>query len=259
MEATKFQNATVYNRTQHNEQNPFNLFTNKIFTDSRLTFIELGIITKILSNSDNYVFNSDYFQKQGGISKYTYNIAMNNLKKYGYVSKTPKKSGGWVWIINEIPVSVATPAQPTAQVEQLPVKEKIIEPAQPEEELGTLTAEQEEQINNKIQTLINEMEQEKEAPEMEVQPTDENAGLYERIELYIDSKNDDKYDSYDDTFNNVTKDFSYEELTVLNDNYEAFKERKKLNYKSYPKIKFEIMGMSPAEEKEVKKDYRITF
>jgi hypothetical protein len=96
-----FKNSTVYYREQHNAKHPYTVLTNQIIEDDRLNATEKGLMYMILSNSDEYVFNSDYLQKISGLGKVTYFNAIKHLQEFGYLIKRAVSTGGYRWTILE--------------------------------------------------------------------------------------------------------------------------------------------------------------
>lgn len=82
------------------------MVSSKVITDPRLTDEELGLFLKILNNSDDYIFNSSYFQAQvSSQGERKYYKSLKHLQELGYIIKKPKL-GGIDWVINEIPDNV---------------------------------------------------------------------------------------------------------------------------------------------------------
>lgn len=97
----EYKNQTIYIRESYNEEHPFTIISNHIVNDENLSAIEKGIMLMILSNSNDYVLNSTYLQKQSGLGKVTFNKALRKLKNIGYLIKKPLKNGGYKWIVME--------------------------------------------------------------------------------------------------------------------------------------------------------------
>ncbi len=81
------QNQTIYNRSLHDSNNPYLMISSKLINDKRLTNDELLIMIKILSNSDSYIFNSTFLQKEMKLGQIKFYSAIKNLIKYGYLKK----------------------------------------------------------------------------------------------------------------------------------------------------------------------------
>lgn len=97
-----FKNETKLNRTAHDENNFYTCVSNQLIKDERLTIIEVGIMVKLLSNSDGWIFNSSYFKTTLGIGKDLYFKSIKHLVELGYINKI-RYQGGVRWIINETP------------------------------------------------------------------------------------------------------------------------------------------------------------
>jgi hypothetical protein len=96
-----YTNTTTYNRAIKNKENTYKKFSSSLLNDDRLTDLELGIMIRILKNSDTYIFNKDYCQKNSGFGIDIYEKAIKHLKELGYIS-IERKQSGFRWIINEI-------------------------------------------------------------------------------------------------------------------------------------------------------------
>ncbi len=223
---TTFQNSTLYNRAHHNEQNPFTVITNTLINDSRLTVVELGLMIKILSNSENYIFNSVYTQQTSGIGKDKYNQSLKKLISLGYISKKAKNKGGWLWVINE------TPNIPT--------------------ELTQISSLEESEINDSLETLNNEMIEFNEQPEQDTkinqpeqseQTTYDKTMIFEEFENYINTNtwnDDNNYYIAEHRIESLIQDYQYSKLEIIRDNFEELRARKQLNWKDYTKIESKL-------------------
>ncbi len=101
----KYFNTTKYNKALHDDKHPFLVVSNELIKDRRLTDEELGLMIRILNNSDGYVFNSTYFQKHvSSQGENRYYKSLKHLQELGYIVKIPKQ-GGIDWIINEVPIA----------------------------------------------------------------------------------------------------------------------------------------------------------
>jgi hypothetical protein len=104
-----YKNTTIYKRCTHSEEHPFTMVSNYLIRElqaedpkRRIDFTELGFMVYLLSNSDNFIFNSEYTQKKiSGIGQDKYYQTVKHLQKLGYLKKT-RKEGGINWIISEI-------------------------------------------------------------------------------------------------------------------------------------------------------------
>jgi hypothetical protein len=94
-------NQTQFNRAKKDKENLYNCFSTNL---NDLPIIELGIMIKILSNSDDWIINKLYLQKNSGLGRVQFSRAWNNLVKLGYITEQPIQ-GGWLYIITENPHS----------------------------------------------------------------------------------------------------------------------------------------------------------
>jgi hypothetical protein len=92
-------NKTNLNRAK-NETNSTSI-SNSLINDKRLSLIELGIMVKVLSTDDDFIFNSTNFKKDLSIGDDRYNKAITNLIEYGYIEKNRLQSG-FQWVFNEV-------------------------------------------------------------------------------------------------------------------------------------------------------------
>lgn len=115
-------NKKKMNRAEHNSEHPYTCISNVIIKDKRLNVVETGMMLKLLSDSDEYIFNSTYFIKETGLGKDRYYGALNNLIKLGYINKQRIK-GGVLWTINESP----NPSEIKKNQNQLELKTTQIE------------------------------------------------------------------------------------------------------------------------------------
>jgi len=103
MQKKIYVNTTKYNRLSDEQKvkHRYTVISNLLINDERLSFTEKGMMIWILSNSDDYIFNSEYVQKYiSGIGEDSYYKCMKHLQELGYIQKT-KKLKGFDWIINE--------------------------------------------------------------------------------------------------------------------------------------------------------------
>ena len=100
-----FRNTTKYNRSLHDENNTYSCIANSLTNNDNLNAIEKGLMLMILSNSDEYIFNSTFLFKRSGLSRRLYFDSIDNLILLGYIQKY-KIASGWNWIINETPIQI---------------------------------------------------------------------------------------------------------------------------------------------------------
>lgn len=94
-------NQTTYNRADRNEKEPYALIAQKLLNDDRLSVIEVGIMVRILKNSDDFVLNITYQQKQSGIGRIQFDNAIKHLIELGYLHKE-KVGLSYSWTVNEV-------------------------------------------------------------------------------------------------------------------------------------------------------------
>jgi len=99
----RYVNKTTINRTQMSKSHHKKSISSHIFRNSDLDFIDIGLLTWILSSGKNYIINKCYIQKRSGISENKFKKSWKKLQTLGYIEKRPIQ-GGVEWIINEIPV-----------------------------------------------------------------------------------------------------------------------------------------------------------
>ena len=96
-------NQTAYYRLDHNKSNPYLKISRSLVQDKRLTAIAVGLMVKILSNSDNFVLNASYLKQVSQLTKTQFYKAWNDLQKYQYVIQKKVGKGSWHYIVNEDP------------------------------------------------------------------------------------------------------------------------------------------------------------
>lgn len=104
-------NRTTYLRTTKN-----NNFVRTDLGITKLPIIESGIMFKILSNTNEWIFNKDIFQNNSGIGKDRFERAWNNLIKLGYITQekiSDGKSFGWNYTFTESPTGEIRPSENT--------------------------------------------------------------------------------------------------------------------------------------------------
>jgi len=101
METKQFSNQTIYIRESHTDGFTYSVISNSLINDVRLNATEVGLMTKFLSNSNSYVFNSTFEQQASGLGNIYYNSCLKNLKQLGYVVKKNLTTGGIKWILIE--------------------------------------------------------------------------------------------------------------------------------------------------------------
>ena len=97
-------NETIYEKGC----NGFTRVSNEITLNDKLTIIEIGLMTKLLSNQDTYVINKTVEQKKSGISTNSFNNAWKTLETEGYISSNKLQTKGgykYIYTIRNTPIS----------------------------------------------------------------------------------------------------------------------------------------------------------
>lgn len=97
-----FNNKTTYRRTRSSRTHYKKSFALDIFKNKELNFIDIGLLTWLLSNSKSFVVNKNVVLKRSGIPEQKFLTSWKKLQKLGYIEKHPIQ-GGVEWLINEIP------------------------------------------------------------------------------------------------------------------------------------------------------------
>jgi len=97
-----FHNKTSYRRTRSSRQHYKKSFALDIFKDKRLDFIDIGLLTWLLSNSKSFVINKNLVQRRSGIPEKKFLNSWKKLLNLGFIEKHMIQ-GGVEWIINEVP------------------------------------------------------------------------------------------------------------------------------------------------------------
>lgn len=253
MGTSNFTNVTSYNRDDHSTK-PFVIYSMSIFDDKRLSNDELLIMLKLLKNSDNYIFNSTYFQKESGLSKNKYYDALYHLIELGYINKKTDRRNV-IWTINETPIEIEHKERLKKEkkdnenelIENEPLEESkakeiansfkeenkqlvgpVIDP-EPIQEPEHIK----EEITNQI---INNMEEVKET----IVSTNEE--LFSKMETFINTKNNNEFEFSNDAINAIGKYFTKEERDELLKYYKEFIKVKKINRYDVDKIKNELIS-----------------
>lgn len=196
-------NLTNYNRADHGTTNNYTVISNQLINDNNLNVIDKGIMLMILSNSDNFIYNSIVMQKKSGIGKIAFYSSIKKLITLGYINKQAIQ-GGYIWTINEAPIIAEQPQQPME--EQQPTEEAIIEPSvEPIEEISTIST---NEIINVNKEPINKCD------------TIDEKKLFSEITDYINS---DAYESVFDNINNINNHFTKKEITYLRKHFDDYK------------------------------------
>lgn len=237
-EQPNFKNSTQFNRVLHTKEFTYTILSNDFINDSRLNATEVGIFTILLSNSDNYIFNSKSFRKRTGLGEDRYYNSIKRLIELGYIEKN-KIQGGINWIINEKPTSVENTTSEKVINEKSTSVENTTSEITPEQlptEINTTSYPQPEDYNYKMNELIEE--QEKTEEEVKFIQSDINS-IFENFEEYINTDTEDEEGNYyisTDRIDNMIESYSYSDLVSIKNSFASFIKRNKLNWKEYRKI-----------------------
>lgn len=94
-------NTANFHREGHNKMHPYSTISNKLLRDTRLNITAIGLMTYILSNSDDHQINLTYIKKRCMISKKQFTVAWILLQQYQYVIIKYEGNHKWHYIINE--------------------------------------------------------------------------------------------------------------------------------------------------------------
>lgn len=98
----------IWNRTRYNRSpndgvgNSYTKLNSDLIEDSRINIIQVGIMTYILNQSDDWAINKKMVLKHCKIPVGKFNDAWDGLMDLGYIEKE-RVRGGVEWIINETP------------------------------------------------------------------------------------------------------------------------------------------------------------
>ena len=98
----KYVNRTTYNRSRSSRTHYKKSFAMDIYRDSELDFMDIGLLTWLLSNSRTYVVYKSQVQKRSGLPDDKFLTSWKKLQENGYLEKRPFQRGV-EWVINEIP------------------------------------------------------------------------------------------------------------------------------------------------------------
>ena len=101
-------NEIAYFRYKHDKAHPYAMISMSLLNDSRLSYLELGLMMKALSNADDFSFVASYNQEQSGFGQDAFYKGSKHLQELGYLIKTPKVGGGWKWIVIESKDTIET-------------------------------------------------------------------------------------------------------------------------------------------------------
>lgn len=99
-----FVNRTTYNRSRASRTHFKKSFALDIYRNPELDFMDIGLITWLLSNSRTYIINKNRVMKRSGLPEKKFLTSWKKLQEAGYLVKI-QLQGGVEWVINEIPRS----------------------------------------------------------------------------------------------------------------------------------------------------------
>ena len=100
----KLLNKTTINRSKLSKTYYKKSMPMLIYKDKDLNFIDIGLLTWLLSNSKNFIVNKNYVMKRSGLPEQKFLDSWKKLKQMGYIEKRLFQ-GGVEWIINETSAS----------------------------------------------------------------------------------------------------------------------------------------------------------
>jgi hypothetical protein len=96
-------NQTTYFRMEHDKKNPFVIISRALTQDRRLSAISIGLMTIILSNSNDFHLNVRYLKNVSRLTRTQFYKAWNELQEYQYVIQKQEGKNSYHYIINENP------------------------------------------------------------------------------------------------------------------------------------------------------------
>ena len=200
-----------------------NILCHKTIKKNIDSLITLGLITRV---SGNITTNNSY------TINYTRILELENTNE----------------AINEVPEQA--PEQPAQeQAPQQPMEEQPMEePAQEEQP-------QPEQPQPIIEEKINNNNNNNNMEEKEIINNEE---LFEKVEEFILTKNNDIFFDWHETIEYLGAYFTKEERIFIKNNFDTFKKRQNL-FKLYDRIKMELIAPTYTTKKEVKKEEYLPF
>ena len=81
-------NKTRIIRSLKDKEHPFTRISNRLICDQKLSDTEVGIMVRILANSDDWIISKEYQQKRSLLTRGNFNTAWRNLVANGYIEQT---------------------------------------------------------------------------------------------------------------------------------------------------------------------------
>jgi len=97
----RYPNRTTYNRSEAGHNHYKKNFDLDIYKNNELDFIDIGLLTWLLSNDDSYIINKGVVMTRSGLPEKKFLTSWKKLQELGYIVKIPFQ-GGVEWQINEV-------------------------------------------------------------------------------------------------------------------------------------------------------------
>lgn len=99
----KQRNRTTYVRSPNDgDMNKYSKIDSDLIEDSRLSIFQVGLMTYILNQSNDFIINKGVIQKRSGLGRLVFDREWAKLIEFGYLEMLRFK-GGVEWIIHENP------------------------------------------------------------------------------------------------------------------------------------------------------------
>jgi len=102
-EKQEFKNRTKYIRGKNDGNGSYyTKVSNQLINDNELDFLQVGLMTYLLSHSDSFVVSKKTIFKSSGFGKVVFDRAWKGLVDNGYL-EVVRFQGGVEWVIREEP------------------------------------------------------------------------------------------------------------------------------------------------------------
>lgn len=95
-------NTTKIIRALKDKEHHFTRISNQLINDERLSDCEVGIMVRILTNSDEWIINKEHLAKKSLMTKGSFTSAWKKLIEFGYIKQNKVKGKGKVYYEYEI-------------------------------------------------------------------------------------------------------------------------------------------------------------
>jgi len=95
-------NTTKIIRALKDKEHSFTRISNQLINDERLSDCEVGIMVRILTNSDEWIINKEHLAKKSLMTKGSFTSAWKKLIEFGYIKQNKVKGKGKVYYEYEI-------------------------------------------------------------------------------------------------------------------------------------------------------------